>query len=291
VVSALSCAGALALGGRFGAALGAQTSSAAFETRMMAIEQASGGRLGVAILDTAAREQVGHRAHERFPMCSTFKVLAVGAVLARIDQVKEQLDRIVRFTKKEIVPYSPATEKRIGIEGMTIRELCAAAMTLSDNTAANLLLASIGGPSAVTAFARTLGDDITRLDRIEPDLNEAFPGDPRDTSTPIAMLSNLRALTVGNALSAASRDQLTDWLLQNQTGDKRLRAGLPVEWKVGDKTGSGERGTTNDLAIVWPPQHDPVFVSVYLTGATGDGDQRNSTIAAVGSEVANVVRK
>jgi beta-lactamase class A len=172
---------------------------------------------------------------------------------------------------------------------MSIRELCAAAITLSDNTAGNLLLASIGGPAGLTAFARTLGDDMTRLDRIEPDLNEALPGDPRDTSTPMAMLSNLRLLVLGSALSRPSRSQLTEWLVLNKTGDKRLRAGIPTGWKVGDKTGSGARGTTNDLAIIWPQQHAPVLVSVYLTGATQDDDQRNAIIAAVGKNIAAMV--
>jgi beta-lactamase class A len=222
-------------------------------------------------------------------MCSTFKLLAVGAVLRRTDQAKEQLERIVRFTQKDIVAYSPATEKRVGEAGMSIKELCAAAIMLSDNTAANLLLASIGGPEAVTAFARTLGDDATRLDRIEPDLNEALPSDPRDTSTPDDMLSDLRELVLDNALSASSRSQLTEWLIHNKTGDARLRAGLPAGWKVGDKTGAGARGTTNDLAILWPPQHAPVLVAAYLTGATADDQRRNSAIAAVGAEVAAVV--
>jgi beta-lactamase class A len=207
----------------------------------------------------------------------------------RVDRRKEDLGRIVHFTKKEIVTYSPATEARVGVAGMSIRELCAAAITLSDNTAGNLLLASIGGPAGLTTFARTLGDDMTRLDRIEPDLNEALPGDPRDTSTPMAMLSNLRLLVLGSALSRPSRSQLTEWLVQNKTGDKRLRAGIPAGWKVGDKTGSGAKGTTNDLAIIWPQQHAPVLVSVYLTGATQDDDQRNAIIAAVGKNVAAMV--
>jgi beta-lactamase class A len=224
-------------------------------------------------------------------MCSTFKLLAVAAVLQRTDQGKERMERMVRFTQKDIVAYSPATEKRVGDSGMSVKELCAAAMMLSDNTAGNLLLASIGGPAALTAFARTLGDAMTRLDRTEPDLNEALPGDPRDTSTPDNMLSNLRELVLGNALSTSSRSLLTEWLIDNKTGDTRLRGGVPARWKVGDKTGSGARGTTNDLAILWPPQHAPVLVSAYLTGATVDNDQRNIAIAAVGAEVAARIQR
>lgn len=289
LLSALSSAVGLAASSRFAAAVAADGDWSSFEAKAEQIEQASGGRLGVAILDTATGTRAGYRSHERFPMCSTFKVLAVGAVLRRTDQGEEQLERVVRFTQKDIVAYSPATEKRAGDVGMSIKELCAAAITLSDNTAANLLLASLGGPEGVTAFARTLGDTATRLDRIEPDLNEAFPGDPRDTSTPSDMVSDLLELVLSNALSAPSRSQLMEWLIQNKTGDARLRAGVPSGWKVGDKTGSGARGTSNDLAILWPPQHAPVLVSVYLTGATADEQKRNRAIAAVGAEVAAVV--
>jgi beta-lactamase class A len=283
LLSAFSSFVGLAASGRLAMATAFETSS--FEGRMGKIEEASGGRLGVAILDTTTAARVGYRSDERFPMCSTFKLLAVGAVLRRVDKGREQLDRTVRFTQKDLVTYSPATEKRVD-SGMSIKELCAAAMTLSDNTAANLLLGSIGGPAGLTAFARTLGDDVTRLDRIEPELNEALPHDPRDTSTPDKMVSDLRELVLGNALSPSSRAQLTDWLVHNQTGDKRLRAGVPAGWKVGDKTGSGARGTTNDLAILWPPQRGPIFVAAYLTGTTADDDRRNGTIAAVGAEVA-----
>ena len=159
-------------------------------------------------------------------------------------------------------------------------------MTLSDNTAGNLLLASMGGPAGLTAFLRSLGDAVTRLDRIEPGLNEAIPGDPRDTTTPAAMLANLQALALGSALSAGSREQLVGWLLGNRTGDTRLRAGLPDGWRSGDKTGSGERGTTNDVGILWPPGRAPVLVAAYLTGTPAAAEQRNATIAAVGQAVA-----
>ena len=289
LLSALAAAGGVTFSKGFAAALNRNLDLSSFEKQLIDLEEASGGRFGVALLDTASGVQAGYRTDERFPMCSTFKLLAVAAVLARADKGKEQLERVVRFTQKDIVTYSPATETRVGDAGMSIKELCAAAITLSDNTAANLLLATIGGPAGLTSFARTLGDDITRLDRIEPDLNEALPGDPRDTSTPAAMVSDLRALALGNALSPSSKAQLTQWLIQNKTGDKRLRAGLPTGWKVGDKTGSGARGTANDLAIVWPPQHAPVLVSVFLTGATVDDDQRNLTIAAVAKIIPDAV--
>lgn len=288
LLSAFSSFVGMAASCRFAAALASDLNWPSFEERLAKIEEASGGRLGVAILDTTTGAWVGHRSRERFPMCSTFKPLAVGAVLARTDQGKEQLERIVRYTQKDIVTYSPVTEKWVDA-GMSIKELCAAAITLSDNTAGNLLLDSLGGPTALNAFARTLGDEATRLDRIEPDLNEALPGDPRDTTTPANILSDLRELVLGNALSVPSRSQLAEWMIHNKTGDARLRAGLPAGWKVADKTGSGARGTTNDLAILWPPQRGPVLVSVYLTGTAADDDHRNGTIAAVGAEVAAVV--
>jgi beta-lactamase class A len=188
-----------------------------------------------------------------------------------------------------MVDYSPVTKDRVGGDGMTLAELCAAAITYSDSTAANLLLATMGGPQGLTAYARSIGDPVTRLDRIELDLNEAVPGDPRDTTTPAAMLQNLRTLLFGNALSAASKDQLTAWLINNRTGDKRLRAGLPPGWRCGDKTGTGERGSTDDIGVIWPPQGAPVLVTVYLTETTAPTEARNATIADVGRAIARAM--
>ena len=167
----------------------------------------------------------------------------------------------------------------------TSAELCEAAMTLSDNTAGNLLLASIGGPQGLTAFVRSLGDEVTRLDRIETELNEAAPDDLRDTTTPDAMAADLRALALGDVLSTKSRTQLVSWLAANTTGSKRLRAGLPAGWRVGDKTGTGEQGTANDVAVIWPLTHPPVIVTVYLTGATSSADAQSATIADVARAV------
>jgi beta-lactamase class A len=257
---------------------------------LAAIEAASGGRLGVGVLDVTSGERVAHRGDERFPMCSTFKVLAVSAVLAKVDAGKEQLDRVLHFEKSDLVTYSPITKDRVGAAGMTVGEICAAAIRYSDNSAANLILSSLGGPDAVTRFARSIGDQVTRLDRIETDLNEALPGDPRDTTSPVAMLADLKTLLLGSTLKTSSRDQLTQWMVANTTGDERLRAGVPAGWKVGDKTGSGERGTTNDVGIFWPPEGSPVLVTVYLTGSTGAGGQRSATIAAVGRAIASSMR-
>ncbi len=267
-------------------ALAAGGFSDALATDLVKIEGESGGRLGVAVLDTLTGARSMHRADERFPMCSTFKLLAAGAILARVDAGKENLNRRIRFQARDLLAYSPVTKDRTGGDGMSLAELCEAALTMSDNTAANLLLAALDGPAGVTAYARSLGDAVTRLDRIEPALNEAVPGDPRDTSSPSAMASNLHSLVLGNALSAMSKDQLGRWLIANKTGDARLRAGLPSGWRVGDKTGSGDSGSTNDIGILWPPQRPPIVIAVYLTETPRPDAQRNATIASVARAVA-----
>ncbi len=218
-------------------------------------------------------------------MCSTFKVLASAAILKNAGSKLELLERRVRFEQADIVENSPVTREHVGGEGMSLRELCDAAITMSDNTAGNALLNNIGGPAGLTSFARSLGDKMTRLDRTETELNEATPGDPRDTTTPNAMAANLKRLLLGDALLPEGRDQLAKWLIANKTGNSRLRAGLPQGWRVGDKTGAGEHGTTNDVAIVWPPERSPLIVAVYLTGASLDPNGRNDVIASVGREV------
>ncbi|HEY8334500.1 MAG TPA: class A beta-lactamase [Tardiphaga sp.] len=270
-------------------ALAAGEPNNAIAATLKRLESESGGRLGVAMLDTATGAQIGHRADERFPMCSTFKALAVSAVLKRVDAGKENLVRRIRFGKSDLVAYSPATEGRIDGDGMSVAELCEAAITLSDNTAANLLLASLDGPAGVTAFVRTLGDQVTRLDRIEPALNEGKVGDPRDTTTPNAMASDFRSLIAGDALSSGSRDQLIAWLVGNKTGGTRIRAGMPAGWRIGDKTGTWERGTANDVAVIWPPQRAPIMVAVYLTQASVASERQNAIIAAVARALAATI--
>jgi beta-lactamase class A len=256
-----------------------------FVDEIKRLERESGGRLGVCVLETATGARHAHRGDERFPMCSTFKALAAAAVLAQVDAGKEQLTRRISYDASALTTYSPVTEKHVG-DGMTIVELCDAAVTLSDNTAANLLLATIGGPAGLTSFARSLDDQFTRLDRSEPTLNEALPDDPRDTTTPNAMASTLQTLVLGTkALSAPSREQLTAWLIGNKTGDTRLRAGLAKHWRIGDKTGTGARGTSNDIGVVWPPNTAPVVVTAYLTGATVSAAQQNATLASVARAV------
>ncbi|WP_315836989.1 class A beta-lactamase [Bradyrhizobium prioriisuperbiae] len=276
VMAGAALAGSALIGSRAHAATATET----FVAELKKLEAGSTGRLGVAVLDTATGAVIGHRLDERFAMCSTFKLLAAAAVLERVDAGKETLGRRIRFSASDLVPYSPVTKQHTGGDGLSVAELCEAAVAQSDNTAANLLVASLGGPPQVTAFARTLGDLVTRLDRVEPDLNEGQEDDVRDTTTPQAMALDLQALTLGKALSPASRDQLIAWLVANTTGDTRIRAGLPAGWRVGDKTGSGENGTSNDVAVIWPQQRAPVIISVYLTQAKVPSEKRNATIAA-----------
>jgi beta-lactamase class A len=250
--------------------------------RLAALEKAHGGRLGVAILDTATGRRIHHRGEERFPMCSTFKLLAVAGVLSRVDRGEVDLARRIEFAKADLVSYSPVTEKRTGAPGMTLAEICEAAITLSDNTAGNLLLDTLGGPAGWTTYARSLGDGISRLDRRETILNEAVPGDPRDTTTPAAMLRDLQAVLLGDALSASSRAQLIRWIEATRTGDARLRAGFPAGWRVGDKTGTSDNAVFNDIAIAWPPGRAPVLVTTYYAETPADGDTASAVIAEVG---------
>lgn len=254
--------------------------------RWRTIEVAVGGRLGVAVLDTGTGELVGHRLDERFAMCSTFKFLAAALVLARVDAGQERLDRRIVVKREALLDWSPVTSQHVGGIGMTLAALCEAAITISDNAAANLLLASFGGPAALTAFARRIGDGVTRLDRTEPTLNEGAPGDPRDTSTPRAMAQTLRSALLGNTLSDASRAQLVQWMRANTTGARRLRAGVPSDWRVADKTGTGRLGTTNDIAVMWPPSRAPLVVVSYLTECTAATDAREAALANVGRSVA-----
>ncbi|WP_284614692.1 class A beta-lactamase [Aquabacterium humicola] len=249
------------------------------------IEATSGGRLGIAVLDTATGRLDGHRLDERFPMASTFKWLVAALVLQRVDHALEQLERRIRYGREVLIAHSPVTERHAGAEGITVRALCEAIVTVSDNAGANLLLDSFGGPAALTRFARSLGDGMTRLDRRELALNEARPGDPRDTTTPRAMAGLLNRAVLGDVLSPASRALLVQWLEAARTGLTRLRAALPADWRAGDKTGSGQRGTSNDVAVFWPPQRAPLVVAAYLTGSDRPMEHRNATLAAVGRAV------
>jgi beta-lactamase class A len=229
-----------------------------------AVERRLNGRLGVYALDTGSGASVGYRADERFLLCSTGKALTVAAVLQRSEGDPALLDRVITYSQADVLVYAPVTSLHVA-DGMTVAALCEAAINVSDNTAANLLVGLLGGPPAVTAFARSLGDNVTRVDRIEPDLNVTSPGDFRDTSTSAQMATNLHTLVLGDALAPGPRDQLAGLLKANTTGDKSIRAGVPRDWVVGDKTGSGAQGESNDIAVVWPPNRAPLVIAVYTS--------------------------
>ena len=250
------------------------------------IERSAQGHLGVAMLDTGSGLALGWRQDERFAMASTFKLVLAGWMLALVDQGKERLDARVVYGRDVVVDYSPVSGPRAGDGGgLTVAELCSATVSLSDNTAANVLLARHGGPAGFTAFVRALGDRSTRLDRNEPSLNEAAVGDPRDTTTPLAMLQTMHKLVLGDVLTPASRAWLQRWLAETSTGDKRLRAGAPG-WKVGDKTGTARSGTSNDIGVLWPAGGGaPVLVTCYLTQSTASPEQRDAAIAQVARAV------
>ncbi|WP_156679165.1 class A beta-lactamase [Sphingomonas profundi] len=263
------------------AALGAAAPTP-LRSRLAALEARSGGRLGVAVLDVRHGRIDGYRIGERFRMCSTFKALAAGFVLHRADRGEERLDRRIGYTSADLPDYSPVTEKHVA-SGMTMAELCHAAVTVSDNGAANLLLASFGGPAALTAFLRRIGDRKTRLDRIEPALNSGAADDPRDTTSPAAMAATLRRLVLGDALSPASRARLGAWLVASTTGRTKLRAGIPAGWTVGDKTGSwgdAAGGISNDVAILWPPGRPPMLIAAFLAAPLVD-EARSAILADV----------
>lgn len=241
---------------------------------LRALEARSGCRLGVAVRDTGSGDQLLHRADELFPLCSTFKLLLAAYVLHRVEQGAEGLDRRVSYPSSVLVPHSPRTAPHAQDAtpggGMTVAQLCEATLVISDNAAANLLLGRHGGPQGLTAWLRNLGDTQTRLDRWETELNSALPGDPRDTTTPQAMLATMDRILLGSALNPTSRAQLQTWIRGNLTGDHALRAGFPASWVVGDKTGSGDMATRNDVAMVWPAgSRAPLLVASYLTGAQG----------------------
>ena len=252
--------------------------------RIAEMEKNLGLRIGVAALDTGNGNSIFYRENERALMCSTFKLMLVAATLERVDAGQEHLDRVVHYQKSDLLEYAPETSKNLA-HGMSVKALCAAAVTLSDNTAANLLFTGAGGPEGLTRFARDLGDSRTRFDRIETALN--VPDGEKDTTMPSAMLANLRDILLGDTLSAASRKQLTDWMIACSTGLTRLRAGLPPGWRAGDKTGSGS-GQLNDVAILWPPgNRAPVLVCAYTAGNKPGDAGHDHALADIGKIVAD----
>lgn len=274
----------------FAAANGADLPGAApLREATIAAERTTGGRLGVAVIDTATGARFAYRGDERFPLCSTFKLILVAAILDRIDHGQDRSTRRIPVSESDILGNSPVAKQRVG-GFATVAELCRAAIVFSDNSAANLLLPSIGGPAGLTRFIRGCGDPVTRLDRNEPALGAGVPGDPRDTTSPVAMAGLVRHILLGGSLASSSRQQLEAWLMASRTGGHRLRAGLPAGWRAGDKTGTGGNGSNNDVAILWPPRRAPLIVASYLTESAADAATQEAAHARVARAIVAAVR-
>ncbi|WP_246277254.1 class A beta-lactamase [Neobacillus endophyticus] len=215
--------------------------------------------LGVFALDIGTNQTINYRPDERFAYASTHKVLSVGALLQQ--KSIEDLNQRITFTRNDLVNYSPITEKHVNT-GMSLRELCDATLRYSDNTADNLILKQLGGPSGLKKSLREIGDNVTNPERFEPELNEVNPGETHDTSTPKALAVNLQKFTLGDALPIEKRELLIDWMKRNTTGETLIRAGVPNGWEVGDKTGTGSYGTRNDIAVIWRPQGNPIVLAI-----------------------------
>lgn len=261
-----------------------------------ALEKQTGGRLGVALLNTANGALAGHRMEERFAMCSTFKLPLAALVLRQIDQGHLQARQWVPYTSADIVAHAPVARAQLSRGGMTVLAAAEAAQTTSDNTAANLLLGLLGGPAGFTAQWREAGDSVTRLDRLEPQMNLVLPGDPRDTTTPAAMAQAMAKWLTGDLLAPASKALLIQWMVATRTGSKRLRAGLPRAWRAGDKTGTamaeGMTDRYNDVAIAWPAAGSaPVFISAYFETAVSHGGQMRDQDQAVLAEVGRIAAR
>ena len=249
-----------------------------------AIEARFGGdaRVGFALTGGASDRIWSHRGDERFPMSSTFKVFLCAALLEKVDRGEDSLSRVVRYGEDQLVPYSPVTSKHAPY-GMTLGALCRATTTISDNTAGNLVLEAIGGPEGFTRFMRSIGDDVTRLDRWEVALNESAPGDERDTTTPLQIIDSLGTVVFGDTLSEAGRAQLHDWLVGQEVADGLFRAHLPGGWEIGDKSGAGGFGSRSIIAVVWPPDGALVLTALYITQTDADFPARNAAVAEVGA--------
>ncbi|VXC99558.1 class A beta-lactamase [Sphingomonas sp. AX6] len=256
------------------------------DAELAAIAAEVGGRLGVHAFDTTTSAAIGIDAGSRYAMCSTFKAPLAAAILTQVDAGTLHLDQSVRFTRADLVPYAPVVEAALDRGELSVEALCKGAVEISDNVAANLLLALIGGPAGFTRFVRARGDAVTRLDRIEPELNLVRGGDVRDTTTPAAMVGLMGAVLTGKLLTPASRDRLIGWMVASPTGRERLRSGFPADWRAGDKTGTSGEGYFNDIAIMWPPDRAPILVACYLDAPGLDPEAANAAHAKVGALIA-----
>ncbi|HIB4710773.1 TPA: SCO family class A beta-lactamase [Klebsiella pneumoniae] len=246
------------------------------------VETTLGAKVGIAVLDTGSQRAWFHRADDRFPMASTSKALTCAALL---DKGQSFMNKEALIKKADLDEYAPVTSGIVG-KKVSAADLCSITMRTSDNTAVNKVLEILGGPQAVTAYLRKTGDNITRLDRNEPDLNEGTPGDVRDTTTPRAILETLNKLVLGTTLGSDERKQLTTWLESNEVGDPLLRAGVPSDWRVADRTGAGGNGTRGVIAVMWPPKHAPIIAAIYITQTKATMEERNAAIASIGKAIA-----
>ncbi len=257
---------------------------------LAAYEGTTGGRIGLYAENIATGAKIAWRADERFVMCSSFKASLAAFILARADRGEDDLTRMIPYGPKDLQPYAPVARENLAKRAMSVADMCQAIVELSDNTCANLLLAHVDGPAALTKFWRSTGDSVTRLDHNEPELNRSPPGDPHDTTTPAAMAHTLRRLVLGDVLSLGSRERLTGWMVNCKTGDNRLRAGLPTHWKIADKTGNNGADAAADIAVVWPRPGTPILISAYTQGGTPTAPQLAAVFADIGRMVADRLR-
>jgi beta-lactamase class A len=248
-------------------------------------ERETGGRIGLYAENLVTGAKIAWRAEERFVMCSTFKASLAALMLARVDRGEDHLEQRVAFGPRDLLEYAPTAKQNLAKGAMSVAEMCEAAVELSDNSCANLLLARVGGPSALTAFWRSTGDSVTRLDHNEPELNRSPPGDPHDTTTPTAMAGNLQRFTLGEVLSQDSRQRLIGWMLNCKTGNNRLRAGLPKDWRIGDKTGNNGKDASGDIAVAWPRPDRPVLIAAYTQGGSPSPAQLEAVFTEIGRTV------
>jgi beta-lactamase class A len=247
------------------------------------LERELGARIGISVRHGETGQEWSYRGDDRFALTSTFKAFACAALLARVDARQDLLSRRVAFSRADLVTYSPATEKHADGDGMSLGELCAATLRTSDNTAGNLILDAIGGPSGFTEFMRAVGDRQTRIDRRETALNEAVPGDPRDTTTPNSATASLKAIVLGGTLGNSSREQLTRWMADNAFAGPLLRSSLPAGWRIADRTGAGGHGARSIIGVIWPDKSAPQVVAIYLAETSATMEQRNRAIAKIGA--------
>jgi beta-lactamase class A len=255
------------------------------ENKITDIEQKLGARVGVSLYDVETKkESWSYKGDTRFPLMSTFKTLACAKVLLDVEKKKVSFDSSVLIKETSLITWSPVTKDYVG-QKFSLKQACTATMVMSDNTAANIILEKIGGPNAVTIFMRTIGDNVTRLDRIEPELGEALEGDARDTTTPNAMVKSLHVLLFGNVLSDASKTQLKQWMMDNKVSDSLFRSVLPSNWAIADRSGAGGYGSRGITAVVWSETRPPLIICVYVTQTKASFDERNKAIAEIGRKI------